>query len=201
MGWRCFFMSSKKTENIQLNQWEPQDNFLREEFNEDNRRLDAALGELRHVTLLDVTTESEAAQVDLDLSAVDFLEYLRLEFYVLDCTAKNCVWLRTNGISEGYSYYYNNGSNTTTLSYMCQLFLEVHPIRYNFCFPAKGIPVAMEGQMLRRTVASDGTVTNERSLISGASPVTWEDLKSLNFVGLNCTIPAGVRFILLGVKK
>ena len=35
-----------KTENYQLNQWEPSDNFLRTDFNEDNARIDAALTEL-----------------------------------------------------------------------------------------------------------------------------------------------------------
>ena len=39
-------MSSGKTTNYQLNQWQPGDNFLREEFNEDNRKLDAALAGL-----------------------------------------------------------------------------------------------------------------------------------------------------------
>ena len=33
-----------KTENYQLNQWEPSDNFLRTDFNKDNAKIDAALG-------------------------------------------------------------------------------------------------------------------------------------------------------------
>lgn len=36
---------STKTENYQLNQWEPSDSFLRSDFNEDNARLDAALAQ------------------------------------------------------------------------------------------------------------------------------------------------------------
>ena len=32
-----------KTENYQLNQWEPEDNFLREDFNADNAALETAL--------------------------------------------------------------------------------------------------------------------------------------------------------------
>jgi len=35
-----------KTELMQLNQWEPEDNFLRADFNQDNAILDAAVGKL-----------------------------------------------------------------------------------------------------------------------------------------------------------
>ena len=33
----------KKTQHYQLNQWEPEDDFLRTDFNEDNAKIDAAL--------------------------------------------------------------------------------------------------------------------------------------------------------------
>ena len=36
-------MSTKKTRNYQLHQWEPADNFLRAEFNENFTKLDAVL--------------------------------------------------------------------------------------------------------------------------------------------------------------
>jgi len=36
-----------KTEHIQLNQWEPEDAFLRTDFNEDNARLDSAISTLQ----------------------------------------------------------------------------------------------------------------------------------------------------------
>lgn len=36
-------MASKQTEHYGLNQWEAGDNFLRAEFNEDNRKVDAAI--------------------------------------------------------------------------------------------------------------------------------------------------------------
>ena len=37
-------MSTNKTTHYQLNQWEPEDKVLRTEFNEDNQKIDAALG-------------------------------------------------------------------------------------------------------------------------------------------------------------
>ena len=36
-----------KTAHYQLNQWEPGDDFLRADFNEDNAKIDAALGEMQ----------------------------------------------------------------------------------------------------------------------------------------------------------
>ncbi|MEG1998315.1 MAG: hypothetical protein RR051_07705 [Clostridiales bacterium] len=36
-------MSSSKTANLQLNQWAATDSFLREEFNQDNGKIDAAI--------------------------------------------------------------------------------------------------------------------------------------------------------------
>ena len=39
-------MASNHTSNYNLNQWEPEDKVIRTEFNEDNQKIDAALGEL-----------------------------------------------------------------------------------------------------------------------------------------------------------
>lgn len=203
-------MSTGKTNNIQLNQWVPQDSFLREEFNEDNRKIDTAitglqaeLQELRYVTLLDVTTAQTAQQVDFDVSSIDFTQYLRLEFYMMGitCTETTSIWMRTNGVEAGYSHFVENGISTTAVNYFASLSPGRHPMRYNFTFPVQGTPVGFEGDGLQRTVAADGTVTSYRSRIGGVSPVNWEDLRALNFVGINQTIPAGARFVMLGVKR
>ena len=39
-------MATNHTTNYQLNLWEPGDSFLREEFNQNSQKIDAALGEL-----------------------------------------------------------------------------------------------------------------------------------------------------------
>ena len=39
-------MASGQTTNYQLNQWDAEDKVLRTEFNEDNQKIDAALGAL-----------------------------------------------------------------------------------------------------------------------------------------------------------
>ncbi|MEG0765483.1 MAG: hypothetical protein RR403_05490, partial [Pseudoflavonifractor sp.] len=44
-------MSSNKTANLQLNQWQAGDAFLREEFNQDNGKIDAAVQGVRDTQL------------------------------------------------------------------------------------------------------------------------------------------------------
>ena len=57
-----------KTSNYQLNQWEAEDDFLRTDFNEDNAKIDAALGELAQRTGYVLTTyqgNGDSNHVDL----------------------------------------------------------------------------------------------------------------------------------------
>ena len=51
----------KQTQNYQLNQWEKTDRIKMEDFNEDNRKIDAALGALAG-TLADKPSRSEMAE-------------------------------------------------------------------------------------------------------------------------------------------
>ena len=43
------------TKNYQLNQWDPTDRVLREDFNEDNRKIEAALGAIQQLTVRFIT--------------------------------------------------------------------------------------------------------------------------------------------------
>ena len=62
----------RQTANYQLSQWDAEDRILRENFNRDNEKIDEAIDQAnRMVRLLDVVTDSEAEQVDLDLTGFD----------------------------------------------------------------------------------------------------------------------------------
>ena len=65
----------KYTEHYQLNQWDAADRVLREDFNRDNEKIDAAITALRSACprnkLAEITTDTEATQIDTDLSAYD----------------------------------------------------------------------------------------------------------------------------------
>ena len=72
----------RKTANYELNQWDPGDRILREEFNGDNVRIDAAIAAVKagnyYELLADVTTAQSCMQLDLDLSEIDFTRYSQL---------------------------------------------------------------------------------------------------------------------------
>lgn len=97
-----------QTTNYQLNQWEKSDRILMDDFNRDNEKLDSALQAIRDacpvVKLLDVTTEQDAAQVDLDLSGLDLTPYsnLQVEIHLAGGTSSAYCYVRCNGISSGY---------------------------------------------------------------------------------------------------
>ena len=66
----------QKTQNYQLNQYEPQDAFLRTDFNADNQKIDAALGQLSQRvdgkaerTELDQTNASVAKKCEIYLGS------------------------------------------------------------------------------------------------------------------------------------
>lgn len=79
-------MSSSKTSNIGLNQWQRSDFFVMDDFNADNQKIDAAFGKVAYVKLADITTAADANQVDVDLSSFDMSKYSELRV-TLRCNA------------------------------------------------------------------------------------------------------------------
>ena len=99
----------KKTANYALNQWDPADRILRTDFNDDNAKLDAAIMAVRAAVpvekLLDVTIQTAAIQVDLDLSGIDLSPYSQLLAELIpsaDTASQTHCYLRCNGVSTGY---------------------------------------------------------------------------------------------------
>ena len=82
-------MATNHTTNYQLNLWEPGDSFLREEFNQNSQKIDAALGALAgaaaaaatRVKLLELTSTQNSQQVDLDVSSIDWTAWACLELH------------------------------------------------------------------------------------------------------------------------
>lgn len=71
-----------KTEHLKLNQWEPEDQVLRTDFNADNQKIDAAFAAVPLVKLKEVVTQQDAQQVDVDVSDIDFDAYDEVIVYV-----------------------------------------------------------------------------------------------------------------------
>ncbi|WP_186566636.1 hypothetical protein [Lawsonibacter celer] len=69
------------TDNYQLHQWEPGDDFLRTDFNEDFQKIDAALGALRQETvpLKEYVSTEVGTLIRIPLTDVDLSLYRGLE--------------------------------------------------------------------------------------------------------------------------
>ena len=127
----------RKTANYQLNQWDPGDRILREEFNADNARIDAAIAAVKagnyYELLADVTTAQSCMQLDLDLSEIDFTRYSQLIVHpVLYSDTVHVGYIRLNGI-DGMVYNRNNYLATICTQYggtpgMGSLTLELGPV-------------------------------------------------------------------------
>jgi hypothetical protein len=79
--------STNRTSNLHLNQWVAQDPILREDFNLDNSRLDAAVNARALVRLASATLTSASATLSLDLSDEDLTQYAGLEIFLLPKTS------------------------------------------------------------------------------------------------------------------
>ncbi len=105
----------KKTTNYQLSQWDAEDRILREDFNQDNKKLDDAIAALRDaspvVKLLDFTAQSSQSKMELSLADIDLTDYRELWIYVrfsASTTETNYVYLTVNDLTE-----YQTNSSTT----------------------------------------------------------------------------------------
>ena len=103
------------TPNYQLHQWEPEDKFLRTDFNQDLSKIDTALGAVAADTtfpkLLDLTLEQDTQKWDIDMSKIDLTQYQKLVIYPhLKGNVDQTVYIHINGLTSGY---YGVGNNTS----------------------------------------------------------------------------------------
>lgn len=98
-----------KTENLQLWQWEKSDPVDVEEINENFAKLDTHVktaGKLEK--LLEVGTESEVNQIEINLEGIEPLDYVELQLYVtLESAERTDFHLSYNGdYNMGSPYHY-----------------------------------------------------------------------------------------------
>lgn len=105
----------QKTTNYQLSQWDAEDRILREDFNQDNKKLDDAIAALRDasplVKLLDFTTQSSQSKVEISLADLDLRNYRELWMYITfssTTTETNFVYLTLNDIKQ----YWDSSTST-----------------------------------------------------------------------------------------
>ncbi len=110
-------MSSGKTTNLGLHQWEKEDLFLMDEFNEDNQLLDAAVGKSALLKLETVTLTAAANKVAFDLSGYDLSSYSELRLHIdgtCGSTGRRILYLSLNETAATGMYYYLSAAAAET---------------------------------------------------------------------------------------
>ena len=198
--------------NYQLNQWDPEDRILRTDFNTDNAKIDAALksqatalaaetaareSSSLYVKLLDVTTEEATTQADFDVSGIDFTQYAEIKLY-LDFGFSNELILRINNLTS-YTMLPISGDDRAVANYTSNYLAFFDGISTNpwaflqFNWPRAGSPVRCI------CITARGQEYYGQQI---ASTLHWNDLKTFNILNMNGLdpVPAGIRFVLYGLK-
>lgn len=183
----------RQTANYQLSQWDESDRILREDFNSDNQKIDAAIADANHTEkLLDITTREEAVQVELSLEQVEWEKYRDLILYVETRGVQASgdqgyynIYVTVDGLTSGYTLYeYGGGTNISgSITYIASAEFSSKQIRFpvlaekQICYPDDCAKVAMPQEI---TKSKNITILASRD---------------------DRPIPTGSRFILYGVKK
>lgn len=177
-----------KTPNYGLNQWEPADRILMEDFNADNTKIEAALdGKLGRSQLIrTVRDESRTQTVKVDLSDVDWneWEYVAVTFdhpLIEGAITDLGGYLR----SRKGGYIYAPSSVDARGTYICKtapgpLFLVFFP-RHDSANPIQSICVAKTSSF-------------------AASQTSFADLESLTFSYINASLTSACTVTVWGVK-
>ena len=88
---------STQTAHLGLHQWESTDSFLREDFNQDNRKIDEKVGSLLQeqalIPLMSGKVTEQVAAIELDLSGIDLSQYCELKLKTAGLCSENTTTL------------------------------------------------------------------------------------------------------------
>lgn len=168
------------------------DRILMEDFNRDNANIESALHELdQRKYLVNVTTETDAQRIDLDVSWVDWSKYGSL-YLMMDISGVGGFTVRVN--KDLNSAVYTNWDiyqNKTVVGLINSTFAEgIAPAQIT-------IPV---GANPNNNITSFGTYGNS-FYFGRVNSTRLRDLTSINILVFNesCTISAGTTVKLYGV--
>ena len=199
-----------QTDNLHLNIWSPQDAVDVEQINSNFRALDAAHVTLTQEqgkvesrfpkTLLDVTTQSQAQQVDLDLHTISLADYDWIDVYLdlagLEMGSCDVSMRVNNNADNTYTIEEQSGRGTSfnLFSVRAQDETNLQKVRF-FCGQAPiftGFVTCIAGR-------SANTFTTRKSV---AITIPATEVTSLNLFAPDegNVIPTGSRIRIVGVK-
>ncbi|MEG1166411.1 MAG: hypothetical protein RSD68_08355, partial [Oscillospiraceae bacterium] len=172
--------STNKTANLGLNQWVLSDPLRMEDFNEDNRKVDAALGAQPYVKLMEATTVAGTKTVELNLSGINIADYLSFRLYRVSNFKSGSMFFRINKITKPYMYLNYDGSLYNDTNYC---FFNGGYVDFDLC------PSMFYFYNYRKTM----TVSSDFN----ANMIKTIDL----FESGDAVFPIGTSFVLMGVKR
>ena len=197
-------MASNQTEHYQLPLWQPEDDFLRTEFNETHQLLDAALYQQAttpsYVPLLDITTSQASEQISVDLTGIDLTAWHEIKVRVSLPSHTEIVSLRVNSISDAVYYRSPIGgslsSQTASDAFARMGWTGSNRMDVWFTLPLYMMEwdVTLQYGWINLYTTSQAWCENDFGRVHGLS---WSQLETLDVLG---TIPSGSHVQIWGVK-
>lgn len=190
----------RQTTNYQLPSWDSDDRILRTDFNDLTEKTDAAIAAVKDailcVKLVDYTAPAETAQINVDVSRIDFTQYSRIDFCLEHTLTMESArpQLLVNGLTSGYATYASGNKGASN----CLVLFDTPSNSYGAYGVLNGIIVfnpPVRGSAVQCLFAFGG------SPLIAYAPVKGEELRQLNLLCSLGTFPAGTRVIVTGVKK
>lgn len=193
---------STQTQHLGLHQWEPDDDFLRTDFNQDFAKIDAGVKAAEDrssmVKLMEVVLTETATQVELDVSGIRWEDYAEVLLYAQPLCAEKSI--RTaevllNNVRTDEAYYMSNGGKKYYLG-ICYVSgtEEFGTTVLHFCCMCKQTKVHMD-QYGRDTFSPNNY---GQGIADGIK--FFSDLKTIN-INYGGGMIAGSQFYLYGVRK
>lgn len=194
-------MATNKTPNLGLSQWVRSDGVIMDEFNENNRKIDEAVAEVRQevadvsaavagslwVKLMDVTVNTSGiTALELNLSELDLKKYFHLRLFKDDGNVSSTIYCRLNKYTSSYEYMPSNSPNWQSTSATC----------------ASSNYGAMDFYLnVVNVTAVDLKTAGYRTTAEVIKPATFKTIDLIADSGGTGKFTVGTRFVLLGVRK
>ncbi|PWM14781.1 MAG: hypothetical protein DBX97_22835 [Collinsella tanakaei] len=190
-------MASNESTYYQLPIWNTDDPVLREEFNELNNKLDMLLHAIPCMEVCKKQVSEETYSVSMDVSMLDLTGFACL-YLGYSVPGVSNFSVRTNGIGENVYHINQEYGNFDLEKYKTSVLINLTPGQGNaliFYPPSDESSVA-----LSKLTAYCDQGYFRTSIYTGIAPVTWSELKTLDFETSGTPFPVGSYFWLLGMR-
>lgn len=196
--------STNTTSNIRLNQWAAEDPVLREDFNDDNKKIDDAISGVPIKRIASMTLPVAVNRVEMEISNLDLRDYAAFQIFT-DVQCSTDVGLGFGSVSYANNYLRANFSTTVALpagdgthvltwlpngGYMMNIMMTFSYI------DSSGIRVMATGS----NVYSVNNVQTGTGIITLTDPSQIKTVR-INAISSSATLAVGGRVVVYGYKR